>query len=337
MSPKQQAPAEDRVAPAEGCVGEGLDSAGEGLGREQVSQIQRARMIAAMVDVVVEHGAANTTVAHVVARSGVSRRTFYELFEDREDCFLAACEDALERIAAVVVGAYEQPAKWKERIRAALTALLEILECERGRGRLVIVQTLGAGPRALERRRCVLAQVIAVVDLGRADSKQGDGPPSLTAEGIVGGVLSLIHSRLLEDSGAPLVELLNPLMSMIVLPYLGPAASRRELERPALEARNATRRVDVDPLRDLEMRLTYRTMRVLLAVGAHPGASNRQLADSSGIRDQGQISKLLARLQQLGLIDNASDARAKGEPNAWTLTARGADVRQAISAQAAQP
>jgi hypothetical protein len=83
------------------------------------------------------------------------------------------------------------------------------------------------------------------------------------------------------------------------------------------------------------MRLTYRTIRVLLAIGAlggrgsHP--SNRQVADAAGIRDQGQISKLLARLQHLGLIDNAGESRAKGEPNKWTLTERGSKVREAIS------
>jgi AcrR family transcriptional regulator len=309
-----------------------------GAGREQISEIQRARILAAMVDVATERGAGNVTVAHVVARSGVSRRTFYELFEDREGCFLAACEDALARIAAVVVPAYEGASRWREKIRAGLAALLELLDYERARGRLVIVETLGAGPIVLERRRLALARVIVAVDEGRGEAKRGEGPPPLTAEGIVGGVLALVHARLVEDTGAPLVELLGPLMSMIVLPYLGPAAARRELALPAPAARNGAGRAGIDPLRDLDMRLTYRTMRVLLAVGeldgqgSHP--SNRQVGDAAGIRDQGQISKLLARLQHLGLIENAGNPHAKGEPNAWRLTERGGDVREAMSLQA---
>jgi AcrR family transcriptional regulator len=311
-----------------------------GAAREQIAEIQRARILAAMVDVVTERGAGNVTVAHVVARSGVSRRTFYEQFEDREDCFLAACEDALARIATVVVQAYEEPSRWREKIRTGLAALLEVLEYEPARGRLVIVETLGAGPTVLERRRRMLAQIIAVVDRGRGEVRRGEGPPPLTAEGIVGGVLSLIHSRLLapregKGEGAPLVELLGPLMSMIVLPYLGPAAARRELALPVPAVSNGSSRAGIDPLRDLEMRLTYRTMRVLLAVGdlggrgSHP--SNRQVGDAAGIRDQGQISKLLARLQHLGLIENAGNAHAKGEPNAWRLTERGGEVRAALS------
>ena len=313
-------------------VGRGLSRSGpDGLGHEQVSEIQRARLLAAVTQVVSERGAANVTVARVVVRSGVSRRTFYELFSDREECFLAAFDDVVERIAAVVVPAYERPGKWSERIRAALTALLEVLDDDPGMGRLVIVETLGAGPRALERRRRVLAQVIAIVDEGRREGKKGDGPPPLTAEGVLGGVFSLVHSRLLEGKGGPVVELLNPLMGMIVLPYLGSAAARRELDRPVPKASNKSRRNGPDPLRELGMRLTYRTVRVLMAVAANPGSSNRAVGDGAGIKDQGQISKLLARLKRLGLIENDGAGRPPGGPNAWRLTERGGEVREALS------
>jgi DNA-binding MarR family transcriptional regulator len=90
-----------------------------------------------------------------------------------------------------------------------------------------------------------------------------------------------------------------------------------------------------DPLRDLDMRLTYRTVRVLIAISAHPAASNRKIADTAGISDQGQISKLLLRLHNLGLIHNEGDGPAKGEPNAWQLTPKGQEVEQAIREQTA--
>jgi AcrR family transcriptional regulator len=320
----------------------------------RLSDIQRARILAAMVDVASARGVSGATVARVVARSGVSRRTFYELFEDREDCFLAAFDWAVERIAQVVLPAYRRPSKWRERVRAGLAALLEFLDAEPGVARLAIVETLGAGPRALERRQSVLARAIAAVDEGRAlagtrsgrgqagtGGRGGEGPPPLTAEGLVGGAFALIHSRLADGAGTPLVELLGPLTSMIVLPYLGPAAARRELtrpgagDRPAPAARNGGREAGADALRDLGMRLTYRTIRVLLALGAlneqGPHPSNRQVGDAAGVHDQGQISKLLARLEHLGLIENASERRARGEPNRWRLTQRGAEVREALS------
>jgi AcrR family transcriptional regulator len=294
-------------------------------------------MLAAIVEVASERGAAGVTVADVVARSGVSRRTFYEIFSDREDCFLAAFDEAIARIAREVVPAYEAAGPWREKIRAGLRALLEILDYEPGMGRLVIVETLGAGPNALERRSRVLAQVITVVDEGRREAKGSDGPPPLTAEGIVGGVLAVLHGRLVEKNPGQLIELAGPLMGMIVLPYLGPAAARKELERPVPKASARPRPVNSDPLRDLEMRLTYRTVRVLMAVGTLGGRgsypSNRRVGDAAGITDQGQISKLLARLRRLGLIENKGAGAARGEPNAWMLTARGREVHGAISEQ----
>jgi AcrR family transcriptional regulator len=294
-------------------------------------------MLSAIVEVASERGAAGVTVADVVSRSGVSRRTFYEIFSDREDCFLAAFDDGIARIASEVIPAYEQPAIWREKIRAGLVALLQFLDYEPGIGRLVIVETLGAGPKALERRRRVLAQVITAVDEGRLEAKGSDGPPPLTAEGVVGGVLAVLHGRLLEKNPGRLIELVNPLMSMIVLPYLGPAAARKELDRPVPKAPARPRPVSSDPLRELEMRLTYRTVRVLLAVGTLGGRgsypSNRRVGDAAGISDQGQISKLLKRLRRLGLIENKGAGAARGEPNAWTLTERGREVHGAISEQ----
>jgi AcrR family transcriptional regulator len=302
-------------------------------GHSQLAEIQRARILAAMVEVVAERGVGHTTIAHVVARSGVSRRTFYELFEDREDCFLAAFDDAIEQIATVVIPAYEQPDAWRERIRSGLASLLELLDREPALARLTVVETLGAGPNALTRRRRALAPVIAAVDEGRDQAKDKGGPPALAAEGAVGGAFSLVHARVLQEDGPPLLELLNPLMSMIVLPYLGAAAARKELERPLPEP-DRTRRPRPDPLRGLGMRLTYRTVRVLIAVAQTPGASNRRLGDAAGVSDQGQISKLLARLTSLGLVENAGANSARGEPNAWRLTRKGREVEQALETRA---
>jgi DNA-binding IclR family transcriptional regulator len=78
------------------------------------------------------------------------------------------------------------------------------------------------------------------------------------------------------------------------------------------------------------MRLTYRTAQVLECIAGEPGISNRVVAERAGISDQGQISKLLARLERLGLLVNCGEGHAKGEPNAWTLTALGLEVAQRL-------
>jgi AcrR family transcriptional regulator len=303
-----------------------------GFGHAQVAEIQRARILAAMFDVATERGAGEVSVAHVVKRSGVSRRTFYETFSDREDCFLAAFEDALAFASQRVLPAYQGEKKWRDRIRAGLMAFLSFLEEEQVIGRLLILESLSAGPRTLQRRGEVLAQVALAVDEGRLGSAGSSSPPPLTAEGLVGGVLSLIHTRIASGGEESLVALVNQLMSMIVLPYQGIAAARRELERPVVVRKGEQdgARLLVDPFKNAGMRLTYRTICVLLAIAEHPGASNRTIGESAGITDQGQMSKLLGRIQRLGLVSNTGMGPGQGGPNAWTLTGKGRELTTSI-------
>jgi AcrR family transcriptional regulator len=297
-----------------------------------VPEIQRARILAALVEVTRERGAGQVTVAHVVARSGVSRRTFYELFEDREDCFLAAFDEAVTHAGQRVLPAVQSAGGvWHTRLRAGLRALLEFLEDEPALGAFCVVDTLGAGPGALKRRAEVIDILIDAVDEGRAGARAGLLATRLTAEGAVGAVLGVLHARLLGDASRldDVIGLLGPLMGMIVLPYLGAAAAAREVAKPAPRRRRAVP-LREDPLRDLEMRLTYRTVRVLLTIASMPDASNRRVADGAGIQDQGQISKLLARLEHLGLIHNTGVGHVRGEPNAWRLSARGEQIERTI-------
>jgi AcrR family transcriptional regulator/DNA-binding MarR family transcriptional regulator len=325
------------VVPAErdgfARVGASRDGGQEGA-RGHVTEIQRARMIAAMIDVVSERTRANATVAHVVARSGVSRRTFYEVFEDFEDCFLAALDQARERASEYVLSAYDPAARWRVRIRAALIGLLEFVEDEPAMGRLCIVETLGAGRRVHERRMRVIDLATAAVDEGRKEAKAAKTLPPLTAEGVVGGVLSVLHARLVSGDGGSLRNLTGPLMGMVALPYLGPTVAQKESVAPLPARRLHAHGGNKDPLRDLEMRLTYRTVRVLLAIANTPGKSNREVGVAAGIDDQGQISKLLSRLERLGLIANAGAGQVRGSPNAWTLTDRGVELEQLVAGQA---
>ncbi len=332
-------------------------------GRGGVAEIQRARMIAALVEVARERGTGGVTVANIVARSGVSRRTFYELFEDREDCFLAGFDLAVQDAARRVLPAYGVPGTWRERVRAGLGALLEYLDDEPGMGALCVVDALGAGPLALERRTEIVQVLIGVVHEGRREAQGATKPTRLTAEGVVGAVLAVLHARLAagdarangarvnglraagareigaRPDGAPSMStLLGPLMGMIVLPYLGKAAAARETSRPAARRRPPTP-PSGDPLRELDMRLTYRTVQALLAIaalgGRGVGPSNRQVAEAAGVADPGQISKLLARLEHLGLIENEGGPPAPGAPHVWRLTPKGAEVERTIRRQAA--
>ncbi|HEX3692952.1 MAG TPA: TetR family transcriptional regulator [Solirubrobacteraceae bacterium] len=312
-----------------------------------VEDMQRHRLLHAFCEVVADGGLESATVGRVCEQAAVSRRTFYELFADREACLLAAFDDAVRRIGAPVERAFRGPGSWRERVRAALAALLEQLDADPARARLCVVEVAAGGPVALARRRGVLEVLADAVEEGRGGVRPGAEPPPLTGQGVVGGVLSVIHTRLLDRHAATggeastngatpgsVLDLLGPLTGMIVHPYLGAAAARRELERPAPAGTQRSPNASTDPFKDLPIRFTYRTARVLATIAECPGASNRHIADSAGIVDNGQASRLLHRLQECGLVENVGGGHVRGGPNAWRLSERGAAIHAAISADA---
>ncbi len=300
-----------------------------------VEGMQRRRLLLAMSEVLAEHGYEDASIGRVCKRAGVSRRTFYEIFHDRDECLLGAFDAAVERIAEPVMAAWQSKGSWRERIRGALAALLEQLDAEPAAARVCVVETLKAGPTVMERRARVVAILVDAVEQGRHEAKRGSEPPPLAGQGVVGGALSVLHTRLAQapPSGPspPLSELTGALMAMIVHPYLGAAAARRELERPSPKSAVAQNGTIKDPFKGLSIRFTYRTARVLATIAAHAGASNRFVADSSGVSDDGQMSRLLGRLERAGLIQNGGEGHVKGEANAWTLTRRGEAVQEALA------
>jgi hypothetical protein len=189
----------------------------------------------------------------------------------------------------------------------------------------------------LERRVQVLGVLQGAVDQGRAGVKAGRVLPGLTAEGVVGAAFGVIHTRLLDSPGS-LVGLLGELMATIVLPYRGHGAAERELSRPAPEptvvlAARERLGASLTPAgvgrARIPFRLTVRTHMVLSAVsdlstqGSDP--NNREISDAAGVADQGQISKLLARLEGHGLLQNTGGS-TQGVPRAWRLTPRGEEI-----------
>jgi AcrR family transcriptional regulator len=345
-------------------------------------ELQRARIVRALAEeMAVRADPHAVTVADVVARARISRRTFYELYADMEDLLEAAFELGLGLAGAEMYTAYTREARWQDGVRVALAELLGLLEREPALGRLCVVHALGGGPRVLARRLQAVELLCEYIDRGRLEGAGRIDPPEVAAEGLVGAVLAVLHTRLLgaglgagggsgtgagegstvgsgTGSGAQrpgsLIELLGPLMHLILLPYVGAAKAGRELTRPLPRAPIAVAAgYGQDPERDsLGVRLTYRTARVLRAIGERPGASNREVADQAGIVDQGQISRLLSRLESLGLVANTGagtgggggtgggtgggGGSTRGTPNAWALTLRGEQVERATHLRATQ-
>ena len=308
------------------------------------AEIQRNRILSAAIRSLDEVGYAQASVAHITGRARVSRRTFYELFPDRDACLLAAFEDVLALIERDLASAGLEGLPWRERVRLGLWTILSFLEREPAMANVCVVQSLQGDAKLLARRDALLTRLAAVLDEGRHESLKARQATPLTAEGLVGAALSIVYTRLLRVEREPLTDLLGELMGLIVLPYLGPTGARREQTRPApaplpgqSERGSRGGHPAGDPFEGLEMRLTYRTLRVLECVAANPGASNRQVGIDAGVPDQGQISKLLSRLERLGLLENTGKQRPKGEANAWELTSKGVQMTQTIRTQVGTP
>jgi AcrR family transcriptional regulator len=302
----------------------------------RIIEAQRARLIAAMTSVVGEIGAERAPVKRIVAVAGMSRHTFYAQFADREDCLLAAFTDGVQRAQTRVSATVDRSQDWTSRIRGGLLAVLEFFDQEPAVARLLVVHSLTVGPDVLAARAKVLEQLAELIDEGRTTAKPQPAP--LTAQGAIGGVLSIIHTRLLATTPVRLTELLGPLMSFIVAPYRGPGAARREIARSLPVTSQQTPNSDrTEALQEIPFRLTYRTLRVLSTLAAQDGLSNAEVAARSGITDQGQTSKLLARMARLELVAKQGVGHAKGAANAWQLTARGARLERALRPGAGVP
>lgn len=312
-----------------------------------------------------ERGPAALTVARVIARAGVSRRAFYELFADIEDCFLRTLDWGLQIARTRVQAAAADERTWREAVRSGLAELLRFLDEQPLLAQLFIVHAPAGGPRVLQRRSQALAELRDAIDQGTRGRTVAREPSPVVAEGAVGAVMAVLYGRLLarnapsESSDGPagrqartadangrgwpkpgeppLIELHGQLMSLIVLPYLGANVAARELQRspPAPPLASTLPEPPPSARAMLELphgRLTYRTVRVLRAIAECPGGSNRDVAERAGIVDQGQISKVLARLQQQDLVVNRGGSlRTRGTPNAWWLTERGEALEGALS------
>ena len=214
-------PLEKEEAPAGAVVG-GLPAGRHSLPREFVLRSQRDRMLDAMAQVCASEGYGGATVAAVIAVAGVSRKTFYEQFRDREDCFLAAYDVILAQFLGKVIAAYRQPElDWPERVGAAIEALLAFLAAEPAFARMCIVEVLAAGERAIERYSSAVLALAGLLDEGRARMPNPDQVPATVAGAVIEGGAFLIREQILAGRTEQLEALLPDITYAALVPYLG--------------------------------------------------------------------------------------------------------------------
>jgi AcrR family transcriptional regulator len=202
-----------------------------------IARSQRERLLDAAIDVVAEQGYAATTVADLTKEAGISRTTFYAMFEDREACFLAAYEAAVDVLTRRVSTAFEAEQGWPARVRAGLEALLSSLAAEPQLARLAFVDVGSVGPAAQRRYRAALQRMTPFFDEGRDYAPNGRALPPNTSRMAIGGVVGLIADELEEGRAERLPDLLPEVLFAAFVPYLGPAAAAEEVGEGAAPAK----------------------------------------------------------------------------------------------------
>lgn len=204
-----------------------------GLPRSFIVSNQRERILDAVADVSTLAGYAGMSVEDVVVTAGVSRRTFYDHFKDKEDAFLAAYDAVVAQLMARVQEAFEANETFSGRVRDCLAAFLGFCASEPRFADMCIVEVLGAGPRALVRRNEVMQLFAGMVRAATDTLPVGtQRPPDLTSETIVGGIYEVVYSRILQGRTGELLELVPDLAYSLMLPYLGHAEARRQADLP---------------------------------------------------------------------------------------------------------
>lgn len=169
---------------------------------------------------------AETSVQDVLERAGVSRKTFYEHFRDKQDCFLQAYDAVITRVMRAVNHAYQEGADWPDRVRRGLHVFLAFFAREPAISRMAFMEVLAAGPEAIERYRKAEERFIPYLEEGRAESDLGRDLPATLPHAIVAGVAGLIHRQLAAGKPERVPELEDDLLYFVLLPYLGPERTR---------------------------------------------------------------------------------------------------------------
>jgi AcrR family transcriptional regulator len=192
---------------------------------------QRERILSAVGDVVSVVGYREMSVEDVIVTAGVSRRTFYEHFKNKEDAFLAAYDAVLMQLMSIVQGAIEGERSFSTRMGAGLRAFLDFLAREPGFARMCIVEALAAGPEAIARRNGAMTGFATLISDNARQIGTPLEPPPLTAETIVGGIYEVVYTRIVRGDIRQLPDLLPDLVYPALLPYEGKEAALSEYKR----------------------------------------------------------------------------------------------------------
>jgi AcrR family transcriptional regulator len=204
------------------------------LPQDVVVAHQRERLLDAAAAAVAEQGYADLTVRDLIVRAGVSRRTFYQLFDDKIDCVFAAHERAFERLSKVIVDACRAEVAWPDRVAGAIGASLAFAVRSPSEAQLIVVACHTASePKLASRGHAAHEKLADLLRVGRQQAEVGHTPPELTEQAVIGAAMAVVGTRLLAGDVATLPLLAPELTQVILTPYLGDEEAQRVAEAEA--------------------------------------------------------------------------------------------------------
>jgi AcrR family transcriptional regulator len=205
--------------------------------RDFVSQNQRERMLLATAELVAERGYQKTTIELIAKTARVALVTFYEHFANKEECFLAAFDESVAAAGQVFIELVDPEQSWVEQISTGLEVFLEMVVAEQARAKLCIVESQAAGGEALARYQSMLELVAPKLREGREHNPRAGRLPDGLEVAIAGGLMWLVHQRLIAEELDDLKILLPEMLQVTLTPYVGEVKAARAAE--AAQARAA--------------------------------------------------------------------------------------------------
>jgi AcrR family transcriptional regulator len=288
------------------------------------SATQRDRLVAAMGEMIAELGAPATGVHHVCQRAGISRRTFYELYEDRDGCVVDTLQEAFGRLVAHVADAVASAGDvWEDRTVAATQALLGALEADRVLAQLCVLAAAGDHREGLRLRGAAFAQIAALL----ADAPETALADEAVVTGALGGVWELAHRSLTHDPDGSIADQAGVAIYLMLAPFVGRRHAAARAAGRGVTTAYVTRWTPTiagaDPRGLLVTELTRQTLEYL---DEHPDATNIAIARAVDVRHESQMSRHLGRLERAGIVTR----RKEGRSNAWRLTAEGEEAARSV-------
>lgn len=197
-----------------------------GLPRELVVENQRARLLSGMIETVAEQGYGKATVANVIATAKVSRKTFYESFANREDCYRAAYEASFEFVRdQVTAGAAQQ--EWPDSVRGGLAGFLESLGAHPRLAAFFLISPAGVGDEIADRHHAAIRELVEVLLAKMPMELGGTGTTEIRTDAFAGGLSRLAAMKVNSGEAEDLPTLLPDLVELFLRPYLGTAEAQR--------------------------------------------------------------------------------------------------------------